>query len=149
MEALGGNGYIEEHPLPRFYREAPVNSIWEGSGNVVCLDIPRAMRREPEAVDALLEVLQGARGANAHFDRHVARVERALRTTEVAPGDERRLAQAIALSVAAGELVRHAPALIADAYCASRLADDAPGGATFGVLPAGIDADAVLARTLP
>ena len=148
MEALGGNGYIEENPVPRFYREAPVNSIWEGSGNIVCLDVARAMRREREAVDALLEGIGAARGANARFDRQAARLERALLTTEVAPGDERRLAQAIALTVAAAELVRHAPALIADAYCASRLADDAPGGAAFGVLPAGIDADAVLARTL-
>jgi putative acyl-CoA dehydrogenase len=148
MEALGGNGYIEEHPLPRFYREAPVNSIWEGSGNIVCLDVARAMRREPEAIDALLEATRTTRGANAHFDRHVARLERALLDAEVVPGDERRLAQAIALTVAAAELVRHAPAPIADAYCASRLADDAPGGAAFGVLPAGIDADAVLARAL-
>jgi putative acyl-CoA dehydrogenase len=148
MEALGGNGYIEEHPLPRFYREAPVNSIWEGSGNVVCLDIARAMRREPEAVEALLEATRAARGTNAHFDRHVARLERALLTTDVVPGEERRLAQLIALTVAAADLVRHAPALIADAYCASRLADEAPGGAAFGVLPAGIDADAVLARAL-
>src|SRR5689334_13867867 len=148
LEALGGNGYVEENPLPRFYREAPVNSIWEGSGNIVCLDVARAMRREPEAVDALLEGMRATRGANAHFDRHLARLERALLTTEVVPGDERRLAQAIALTVAAAELVRHAPALIADAYCASRLADDAPGGAAFGVLPGGVDADAVLARTL-
>jgi putative acyl-CoA dehydrogenase len=148
MEALGGNGYIEEHPLPRFYREAPVNSIWEGSGNIVCLDVVRAMRREPEAVDALLEAMRASRGANAHFDRHVARLERVLLTTDIVPGDERRLAQAIALTVAATELVRHAPAPIADAYCASRLADDALGGAAFGVLPAGIDADAILARAL-
>ena len=147
MEALGGNGYIEENPLPRLYREAPVNSIWEGSGNIVCLDVARAMRREPEALDALIATLDQARGANRHYDQQLARLELRLRNG-TNPGDERRLAQAIALAVAAAELIRHSPAPISDAYCASRLADDPLGGAAFGVLPGSVDTDAILARAL-
>jgi len=134
MEALGGNGYIEECPLPRLYREAPVNSIWEGSGNIVCLDVERAIRREPDAIDALIALLEAARGANAPYDRCVAQLENALRAA-VADSDGRRLAQAIALAVSAAELIQHAPAYVADAFCASRLADDSFSGAAFGTLP--------------
>jgi putative acyl-CoA dehydrogenase len=148
MEALGGNGYIEESPLARWYREAPVNSIWEGSGNVVCLDVERAMRREPEAIDALLVSLAPARGGNRHYDRYVARLDARLRDESEREGDGRRLAQSIALAVSAAELIGHAPHAIADAYCASRLADDAYAGATFGTLPTGVDSKAILARAL-
>ena len=147
MEALGGNGYIEECPLPRLYREAPVNSIWEGSGNIVCLDVERAIRREPDVVDALIMLLAGARGANVHYDRRVAQLETALRAA-VADGDGRRLAQAIALTVSAAQLIAHAPTNVADAYCASRLADDTFSGAAFGTLPDTSGAAQLLERTL-
>ena len=148
MEALGGNGYIEEAPLARWYREAPVNSIWEGSGNVVCLDVERAMRREPEAIDALLMSLAPARGGNRHYDRYVARLDARLRDESEREADGRRLAQSIALAVSAAELISHAPHAVADAYCASRLADDAFAGAAFGTLPAGVDTQAILTRAL-
>jgi putative acyl-CoA dehydrogenase len=147
MEALGGNGYVEECPLPRLYREAPVNSIWEGSGNIVCLDVARAIRREPEAVDALLALLAGARGVNVHYDRHVAQLETALRTP-VADGDGRRLAQAIALAVSAAQMVEHAPGNVADAFCASRLVDDTFRGAAFGTLADTSGAAQLLERAL-
>ena len=132
MEVLGGNGYVEEQPLARLFREAPVNSIWEGSGNVVCLDVLRALRKEPEAVDALLGEFQSARGANAALDAHAAMLQALLRADDAA--NARRVAQVIALGVSALELVRHAPAFVADAFCASRLAPDGFAGAAFGSL---------------
>jgi putative acyl-CoA dehydrogenase len=132
MEVLGGNGYVEEQPLARLFREAPVNSIWEGSGNVVCLDVLRALRKEPEAVDALLGEFRSARGANAALDAHAATLQALLRADDAA--NARRVAQSIALGVSALELVRHAPAFVADAFCASRLAPDAFAGAAFGSL---------------
>lgn len=148
LEALGGNGYIEENPLPRFYREAPVNSIWEGSGNIVCLDVGRAARRDPSAVDALLGELAASRGANAHFDGHCAALERTLREGADDPKHARRLAQAVALGVSAAAIVRNAPDFVADAFCASRLAPDAYAGAAFGLLPEAAAADRILERAL-
>ena len=146
MEVLGGNGYVEEAPLARLYREAPVNSIWEGSGNVICLDVLRVLRREPAALDAFMQELQTVRGGNADLDRHVAALAAALKE----PGDDangRRLAQAIAVALAAAVLVRDAPAFVADGYCATRLrADMAHGGAAFGNLPPDTDAAAIVRR---
>jgi putative acyl-CoA dehydrogenase len=148
MEALGGNGYVEENPLPRLHREAPVNSIWEGSGNIVCLDVARAMRREPETADSLLEWLASARGDNRHYDAHLASLGPMLRAGNEQPAAARRIAQAIATAVSASELIRHAPPFVADAYCGSRLVEDRYSGAAFGTLPAGFDAEAILARAL-
>ncbi|MGE5171634.1 MAG: isovaleryl-CoA dehydrogenase [Rudaea sp.] len=147
MEVLGGNGYVEEQPLARLFREAPVNSIWEGSGNVVCLDVARAMRKEPDAVDILLDEFRSAHGANTALDAHAALLERLLRDDAHA-SDARRVAQAIALGVCALELVRHAPAFVADAFCASRLAPGPFTGAAFGTLPAATDAARIAARAL-
>jgi putative acyl-CoA dehydrogenase len=148
MEALGGNGYIEETPLARFHREAPVNSIWEGSGNIVCLDVARAMRREPDAVDALLAHLDTSRGAHRAYDAALDRLVATLRNAGDDPSAARRLAQAIALAVSGAELIRHAPARVADAYCATRFAGDAFTGAAFGALPVSHDAAPILARAL-
>ena len=148
MEALGGNGYVEENPLPRFYREAPVNSIWEGSGNIVCLDVARAARKEPEAVDALLAALAQAGGANAAFDRHRAALETVLRRADDDPAGGRRVAQAVACAVAAAALIRNAPEFVADAYCASRLAPDGYAGAAFGALPSPVATRRILERAL-
>ena len=143
LECLGGNGYVEESILPRLYREAPVNSIWEGSGNVICLDVLRAMLREPAA-------LAGAAGGA----RPGARRRCSGSTPGGAPGCSgpgesgprrsiaRRLVEPLALALQAALLVRHAPAAVADAFCASRLADG--GGRQFGTLPRGLD----LARDL-
>jgi putative acyl-CoA dehydrogenase len=146
MEVLGGNGYVDEQPLPRLYREAPVNSIWEGSGNVICLDVARAVQRHPDAVEALCAELRHVHGANVHLDRAAERLATKLARVPDAGGG-RVLAQAIATTVAAALLVRHAPAYVADAYCASRLAPDAYTGAAFGTLSPGCDAAAIVRRS--
>ena len=148
MEALGGNGYIEECPLPRLYREAPVNSIWEGSGNIVCLDVERAIKREPDAVDALVALLATARGVNAQYDRRVTALETALKLPAGDGAGGRRIAQAVALIVCAAQLIEHAPGVVADAFCNSRLADDAFAGAAFGTLPDSTRATQLLRRAL-
>jgi putative acyl-CoA dehydrogenase len=143
MEVLGGNGYVEESVLPRLYREAPLNSIWEGSGNVMCLDVERAAQREPAAVDALLAELALAQGADQRLDRHVDALKRAFVSGAYEEVDGRRLAGAIAAALASALLVRHAPPAIADAYCASRLGE---GHCALGTLAAGIDQRAILSR---
>jgi putative acyl-CoA dehydrogenase len=142
MEVLGGNGYVEESALPRLYREAPLNSIWEGSGNVMCLDVLRATRREPAAVEALLAELALARGGNSRLDTHVAALTAVLADAGgkrgVADSDEsgaRRLAGGIAVALAGALMVQHAAPAVADAYCASRL--DRFGGGALGTLPEG------------
>jgi putative acyl-CoA dehydrogenase len=144
MEVLGGNGYVEESDLPRLYREAPVNSIWEGSGNVMCLDVQRAAQHEPMAVDALLAELALAHGADEHLDRYVAALTATLAARGSDEADGRRQAGAIAVALAGTLLVRHAPAAVADAYCASRLGET--GAGALGTLPAGIDRSAIIAR---
>ncbi len=144
MECLGGNGYVEESMLPRLYREAPVNAIWEGSGNVNALDVLRALQRAPEARDAYLAELALARGANAALDRAADAVARALTAPDA--GDERgarRLVESMAVALQAALLVRHAPSVVADAFCAARLAG---GGAFYGTLPASVDSRALVDR---
>jgi len=153
LECLGGNGYVEESGLPRIYREAPLNSIWEGSGNVTALDVLRALARTEGAAEALLAELGAAAGANASLDAAVAGLKRhvtslALATTLEAQHEARALAGQIAVALAAALLVRHGPAPVADAYCASRLQSAAPAGpgAPFGTLPAGLDLAAIIDR---
>ena len=141
-EVLGGSGYVEECPLPRAYREAPLNSIWEGSGNVMCLDVLRAARREPAAIDALRAELALASGADPRLDRHAAALVASLSHPETDEREARRVAGGVAVSLAASLLVRHAPAAIADAYCASRLGGSDTGA--FGTLARGIDCAAVI-----
>lgn len=143
MEVVGGNGYVEECPLARLYREAPLNSIWEGSGNVMCLDVLRAARREPDAVEAFLSELRLAHGADARLDRQATDLAAALHNPDPIECEARRLAGGVAVALAAALLLRHAPPAVADAYCASRI--DAPATA-FGALPAGVDAAAIVAR---
>lgn len=145
-EVIGGNGYVEESALPRLYREAPLNSIWEGSGNVMCLDVLRAARRETAAVDALLSELAAARGADPRLDRQVAALAAALRDPDAAERDARRIAGGIAAALAATLLLRHVPAPAGEAYCASRL--DAGYAGALGALPAGVDAAALVGRRI-
>jgi putative acyl-CoA dehydrogenase len=151
LECLGGNGYVEESPMPRLYRESPLNSIWEGPGNVICLDLLRAIRREPAALAALLAELRAGRGGDRRLDAHIAALERDLAlvaaATEPAEGEARRLVERLALGLQASLLVRHAPSCVADAFVASRLGRD--WGVTFGTLPAGADFGGILARALP
>jgi len=148
MEVLGGNGYVEESALPRLYREMPVNSIWEGSGNVMCLDVVRALRREPAAVAAVLDELGLARGAHSAFDARVRDLEAGLANLSDDGHAGRRLAQAITTLVQASLLLRHAPRATAEAFCATRLEAAAYAGAVFGALPAGLDVAPVLARAV-
>jgi putative acyl-CoA dehydrogenase len=153
LECLGGNGYVEESGLPRLYRDAPLNSIWEGSGNVTALDVLRALARSPGAADALLAEADLAAGDDRRLDAAAALLRRELKEAAgvtAAQYRARRLAALIAVTLQAALLVRHAPAAIADAFCASRLGPDGaagPGGA-FGMLPDGLDLDPVLGRAV-
>lgn len=144
MESLGGAGYVEESPLPRLYREGPLNSIWEGSGNVICLDVLRTMQREPEALEALLQELQLAAGADRRYDAELKVMGDKLRRTDDMEHRARRIVEHLALMLQAGLLLRYAPHAVADAFIASRLVLDS--GHAFGTLPSGIDTAAIVDR---
>jgi putative acyl-CoA dehydrogenase len=145
LECLGGNGYVEESGLPRLYREAPLNSIWEGSGNVICLDVLRAVAKEPPAVEALLAELRQARGADRRLDAHLDATEALLAGAE--EGQARRLVEALALALQGTLLARHGAPAVSDAFCASRLAGE--WGRTLGTLPPGVDIAELLNRAQP
>jgi putative acyl-CoA dehydrogenase len=147
LECLGGNGYVEDSGLPRLYREAPLNSIWEGSGNVQALDVLRAMTREPDSVDAFFAEVDLARGADPRLDDAITGLRAGLADLDDVESRARRLVERMALVLQGSLLVRHAPAAVADAFCASRLAGD--WGNAFGTLPRGVDTGAVLERALP
>ncbi len=147
MECLGGNGYVEESVLPRLYREAPLNAIWEGSGNVICLDVLRARVREPETVPALLDELRLARGGDRRLDAAVATLEGELASSADAEARARRLVERLAVALQASLLVRVAPPAVADAFCASRLGGE--GHLTFGTLPAGTPFREIVERATP
>ncbi|HSA80260.1 MAG TPA: isovaleryl-CoA dehydrogenase [Geminicoccaceae bacterium] len=147
LECLGGNGYVEESVLPRLYREAPVNSVWEGSGNVVCLDVLRTLTRDPGALEAVLAELERVRGADLRLDGWLARLRNVLREHADAEHQARRLVEQLALALQGALLVQHAPAAVADAFCASRLADG--GGRQFGALPRGLDLASICERARP
>jgi putative acyl-CoA dehydrogenase len=150
LECLGGNGFVEEAPMARLYREAPLNSVWEGSGNVICLDVLRALGKEPQSVAALVGELRLARGADKRLDLHREELE-----NDLAPGrpgllDEsqaRVVVERLALALQGSLLVRHSPAAVAEAFCATRLAGS--WGRSFGTLPKGVDTQAILARAWP
>ncbi len=147
LECLGGSGYVEESLLPRLYREAPLNGIWEGSGNVIALDVLRVLRDGPEALDAFFAEVALARGADARLDAAVDGVQRELREPAHLEARARRLVERLALVLQGSLLVRHAPAQVADAFCASRLAGD--HGRAFGTLPPGLDYEAIVERAAP
>lgn len=154
MEVLGGNGYVEESVLPRLYREAPVNSIWEGSGSVNALDVLRAIRKEPEVFEAYLEEVGTAVGANSYFDEALAKLKSDLGAGQ--PGDElewsvRSLSTRMAVLLEASLLLRDAPGEVAGAFCASRLgtAGVDPAALVLGTLPPGTDTRLILDRAMP
>lgn len=150
LECLGGNGYIEESGMPRLYREAPLLSIWEGSGNVAALDVLRALRTAPQAAEAFFDEVGLAAGADARLDAAAARLRADLagaEATAASEGQARRLAEAMALVLQGSLLVRHGHPAVADAFCASRLGGD--WGRAFGTLPAGADTAAIIARATP
>ena len=147
LECLGGNGYVEEGVMPRLYREMPVNSIWEGSGNVNALDVLRALRKEPAAVDALFSEIGSVRGSDARLDRAAEALRGTLLAGNASEGDARRIAERLALALCGALLVRHAPAAVADGFCASRLEGD--WGHAFGTLPGSVDTKAIVDRAWP
>ncbi|KIZ14783.1 acyl-CoA dehydrogenase family protein [Streptomyces natalensis] len=147
LECLGGNGYVEESGMPRLLREAPLNSIWEGSGNVQALDVLRALQREPAALNACLTEIGTARGADHRLDRAIKGLLTELADLDGIEARARRLTERLALVLQGSLLVRHAPPEVADAFCASRLGGDA--GAAFGTLPHTLDLASVVARARP
>ncbi|MFB7885248.1 acyl-CoA dehydrogenase family protein [Microbacterium sp. NPDC056057] len=148
LECLGGNGYTESFPLARRYREQPVMAIWEGSGNVIALDVLRALTRDRESGEAFADELATTAGSSAVLDRHVERTLALLRRLaadpDEAPSQARRLSEDLALAFQASLMLRHAPGQDADTFIAARLGEER--GAQYGVLPSGTDAAAIVAR---
>ena len=151
LECLGGNGYVEESGMPRLYREAPLASIWEGSGNVAALDALRALTRQPETAEAFFTEVGLAAGADRRLDQAAARLRKEL--ADPSEARARHLAEAIAVVLQGALLVRYGDPAVADAFAASRLGDEGasfPGwGRAFGTLPSGVDAGAIVSRATP
>ncbi|WP_026120788.1 acyl-CoA dehydrogenase family protein [Nocardiopsis potens] len=147
LECLGGNGYVEESGMPRLFRESPLNSIWEGSGNVAALDVLRAMARSPESTEALLAEIRLAEGADPHLDAALKRIGAELSDLSDAEFRARELVRLLAVSLQASLLLRSAPAPVAEAFAASRLGEGR--GDVFGTLPRGTDTEAILDRARP
>ncbi|WP_405610013.1 acyl-CoA dehydrogenase family protein [Streptomyces sp. NBC_01508] len=144
LECLGGNGYVEESGMPRLLRESPLNSIWEGSGNVQALDVLRALQREPEALNAFLQEVGKARGADHRLDGAIKDLLTELADLNGIEARARRLVERMALVLQGSLLVRWAPPAVADAFCASRLGGD--WGTAFGTLPHSLDLGSVVTR---
>jgi len=147
LECLGGVGYVEESGMPRLYREAPLASIWEGSGNVMSLDVLRALARSPRSLEVFLAELRDAHGADARLDARVRELDSQFADPATIETRARRVVESMALCLQGSLLVRHGPPAVADAFCASRLGGD--GGLEYGTLPAGVDFAAIIARGLP
>lgn len=147
LECLGGNGYVEESIMPRLYREAPLNSIWEGSGNVNSLDVLRALSKESGALEAFLSEVGQAGGANVHLDKAVNRLKEELANRQNIEERARRLVEQMALVLQGALLVQHSTPEIADAFCVSRLGGD--WGRAFGTLPAGLNFKTIVERARP
>ncbi len=144
LECLGGNGYVEESGMPRLYREAPLVSIWEGSGNVAALDTLRALGREPEALAAFTAELELAAGIDSRYDDALAMLHKELTDAAELEFRARRVSERLAVLLQAALLLRHGPAALAEAFVRSRLAGD--WGGAYGTLPAGVDTAAILDR---
>jgi putative acyl-CoA dehydrogenase len=147
LECVGGNGYVEESVLPRLYRQQPLQSLWEGSGNVICLDVLRAMRKSPETIDVFMAECREAASADPRLDSWLSALESELRDLEDIESRARRLVERLGLALQASLLVRHGDPAVADAFCASRLGGD--GGLAYGTLPPRIDATAIIERHRP
>lgn len=146
LEVLGGNGYVEESVLPRLYRDIPVNSIWEGSGNVQCLDVLRSMQKEPESIDAVLQEINSARGMNDIFDKFIAELPDEFEDPENREFRARRIVEKTALALQAACLLKTAPGFVAEAFCVSRLSENY---LSFGTLPLGVQAEKIIERSRP
>ncbi|HJV74630.1 MAG TPA: isovaleryl-CoA dehydrogenase [Noviherbaspirillum sp.] len=148
MECIGGSGVMEDCIMPRLFRESPVNSIWEGSGNVQCLDMLRAMSKSPGSVEAYMAEVQAAAGADKRLDQYVARLGRELADTSDIEYRARAIVEKMALALQASLLVRHGNPAVADAFCASRLTEQSSGLA-YGSLPRGVNCAAIIKRATP
>ena len=144
LECFGGNGYVEESGMPRLYREAPLNGIWEGSGNVISLDVLRALVKTPETFDAFFAEVEQAKGADPRLDAYIEATRDAFADPATLEVRARRVVERMALSLQGSLMVRHAPPAVADAFVASRL--DGDSGRAFGTLPAGVDFEAIIDR---
>jgi putative acyl-CoA dehydrogenase len=147
LECLGGNGYVEESKMPRLYREAPLNSIWEGSGNVNSLDVLRAMVKSPDSVEAFMDEVSAAAGAEPRLDSYVAELKRELGDFADMEFRARRVVERMALALQGSILVQNGDPAVADAFCATRLAGD--HGRALGTLPAGVDCARIIERHRP
>jgi len=146
LECLGGSGYVEESMMPRLYREAPLNSIWEGSGNVICLDVLRAVGRSPESVEVFFDEVSQAHG-EPRLDRFVAALRAQFTDFDAIEMRARHLVEQMALALQASLLVRHSEPAVADAFCASRLGGE--HGLAFGTLPRSVDCTRIIERARP
>lgn len=147
LECHGGPGYVEDSIMPRLYREAPLNSIWEGSGNIMGLDVLRAMTREPEAMPAFMAELEQARGNDVNLDHGIDDLRVEFENKAGIEGRMRMITELMALCLQGALLTRHAPVAVAEAFCASRLAPRFRGA--YGTLPAGCDLQAIIDRAMP
>ena len=147
MECVGGSGVMEDSPFPRLYREAPVNAIWEGSGNVQCLDVQRAIQKTPDVLEAYFDELAEARGADRGLDALAARLKDDLKSINDFDARGRYLVDRLALGLQASVVVRHAPAEVADAFCVSRL--EGEGAHHYGAFARSIDSAAIVRRAAP
>jgi putative acyl-CoA dehydrogenase len=147
LECLGGNGYVEESVLPRLYRESPLNSVWEGAGNVNALDVLRAIERQPESLAALLAEIDLAAGSESRLDAAIVDLRSELAEPADAELRARRIVERLALCLQGSLLVRHGDVAVADAFCASRLGGE--GGRAYGTLPAGLPLAAIIERNRP
>lgn len=146
MEVFGGNGYTEDHAMARLYRQAPLNSIWEGSGNVICLDVLRAMRTDPESYTALLNEIRLAKGHTVQLDALIIELE-ACQKNIPSSVVARVFAEKLTIAVQASLLIRHAPGYVSDAFCSSRLGSQYSGA--LGSLPSGIRMTDIIDRAMP
>jgi putative acyl-CoA dehydrogenase len=144
MECLGGNGYVEEGPVARLYREAPLNGIWEGSGNVICLDVLRAMQKTPDAREALFRELGPAISADGRVSRYLDVIGTELGDSHGLEGRARRVTEMLGQVLSAALLVQHAPKEVVDGFCTGRLGRD--GGKAFGTLPGRVECAAIIER---
>ncbi len=145
MECIGGSGVMEDGPFPRLFRESPVNAIWEGSGNIQCLDVLRAMQKTPEVVTAFFREVDKAKGASRALDEWVGSLRSDFRDLADVEYRARGLVDRMALAIQAALLLQHAPGYVAEAFCASRVAA-AGGQRNYGTLPRGVDCAAIIER---
>ncbi|MES9609706.1 acyl-CoA dehydrogenase family protein [Actinomadura sp. NPDC000929] len=147
LECLGGNGYVEESGMPRLFRESPLNSIWEGSGNVAALDLLRATLREPQTLEAFFDEVALSQGADKRLDAAIKETKESFADTSTIEYRARRVAEHLALVLQASLLVRHGHPAVADAFCATRLAGD--WGGAYGTLPPSLDLAPIIDRATP